>query len=523
MGKLVRKRRFVWFIQTVDALLLSAVWLGIFVVTNITTTEVRPTEQGGVLAFVAVAIILGLFGRRGIYSGRPTLPRTEEISRLVTSVGIGAATTAVLAQFANWAVGGWELILAVPLSIVVLTLARGFLRTIVLEIAQRDQPERVVVVGAGIEAVEVVDLVTTHPEAGFVCLGVIGNETVAERSGLSDRWLGDVADLVVLMHRHAATSAIVCATGFRAETFRSISAELMDAGYDVQLSTGVTRLWTGRFEVRSISHEPLVVMGHRRPLARWELAIKRAIDIVGALAALVIFAPVMLAVAAAIKLEDRGPVFFLQPRAGKDAEFFDMFKFRSMVTNAEDLKADLAAQNERSGPLFKMTHDPRITRIGRIIRGTSLDELPQLLNVLRGEMSLVGPRPALVEEEAAFEGEMRDRFDVRPGITGLWQVEARSNAEFGAYKRLDLHYVENWSLGLDLRILLATVEQTAVSLLLAPVTAMLGRDSAEAVSTGEAPESGEPDSGGVIDLRERTAARARSLPSAGPTAESPQG
>ncbi len=517
MGKLVRKRRFVWFMQTVDAALLLMVWIGVFVGTNITVTDVRSSGRGGALGVVAAVVILALFHRRGIYSGRPTLPRTEEISRLVTSVAIGAATTVVVAQFLDWQVGAWEILVAVPATIVVLTLARGFFRTIVSELTQRDQPERVVVVGGGVEAKEIVDLITTHPEAGFACVGVIGNVDVAEASGLGDRWLGDVEDLVVLMHRHSVSGAIVCSTGFRAEAFRSISSELLDAGYDVQLSTGVTRLWTGRFEVRSLSHEPLVVMGHRRPLSRWELAIKRAIDVVGAVVALLLFAPVMLAVAAAIKLEDRGPVFFRQQRAGKDAEFFGMIKFRSMVTNAEELKAMLAEQNERSGPLFKMTDDPRITRVGRVIRGTSLDELPQLLNVLKGDMSLVGPRPALVEEEAAFDGEMRERFDVRPGITGLWQVEARSNAEFGAYKRLDLHYVENWSLGLDLRILLATAEQTAVSLLLAPVTALLGRNSQEAIRSSEATESDDADS--VIDLRERAVARARATPASPPMAD----
>ena len=164
-----------------------------------------------------------------------------------------------------------------------------------------------------------------------------------------------------------------------------------------------------------------------------------------------------------------------------------MYKFRSMVTNADELKKKMEAENERTGPLFKMSNDPRITRIGKIIRETSIDELPQLLNVLKGDMSLVGPRPALPEEEAVFDEELRDRFEVRPGITGLWQVEARSNAAFNAYRRLDLHYVENFTLWLDLRILLATAEQVAVSLALAPLRLLRRGAGTDGIAASPAP------------------------------------
>jgi lipopolysaccharide/colanic/teichoic acid biosynthesis glycosyltransferase len=181
-----------------------------------------------------------------------------------------------------------------------------------------------------------------------------------------------------------------------------------------------------------------------------------------------------------------------------------MVKFRSMVPDAEELKAELFGENERTGPLFKLSDDPRITRVGHLIRETSVDELPQLWNVLRGEMSLVGPRPALLEEEAAFDEELRGRFDVRPGITGLWQVEARRNASFDAYRRLDLHYVENWTLGLDIRIILATVEQIVVSLAMLPIKRFLPGAGIDRIST---PATAPGASGTVIDLRVRTTAR----------------
>jgi lipopolysaccharide/colanic/teichoic acid biosynthesis glycosyltransferase len=167
----------------------------------------------------------------------------------------------------------------------------------------------------------------------------------------------------------------------------------------------------------------------------------------------------MALIALAIKLTDRGPVLFRQKRVGKGGELFNMLKFRSMVVDAEARLAELTADNERVGPLFKLERDPRVTRIGRFIRATSLDELPQLFNVLRGEMSIVGPRPALPDEVAQFDNRLLDRLQMPPGITGLWQVEARDNPHFGAYRRLDLFYVDNWSLNLDLVILVATIEQ----------------------------------------------------------------
>ena len=168
----------------------------------------------------------------------------------------------------------------------------------------------------------------------------------------------------------------------------------------------------------------------------------------------------MLAVVAIlVHKEDGGPVFFRQERVGRGDGEFGMLKFRTMCVDAEARLAAVQADNQRSGPLFKLARDPRVTRIGHVLRRTSLDELPQLLNVLKGDMSLVGPRPALRREVAEFPAELHDRHLVRPGITGLWQVEARDNPAFDAYQRLDLHYVENWSLGLDIVILLATAEQ----------------------------------------------------------------
>ncbi|MBI5028239.1 MAG: exopolysaccharide biosynthesis polyprenyl glycosylphosphotransferase, partial [Actinobacteria bacterium] len=189
--------------------------------------------------------------------------------------------------------------------------------------------------------------------------------------------------------------------------------------------------------------------------ARW---IKRLFGVVGSALLLLLPSPVMGLVALAIKLEDRGPVMFRQTRVGRKGQVFECLKFRSMSVDAEARLAALMAKNEGAGPLFKMTNDPRITRVGRFIRRFSLDELPQLWNALRGDMSLVGPRPALPTEVAQYDSDTRRRLDVRPGLTGLWQVSGRSNLSWDDTVRLDLYYVDNWSMVQDLMILAKTAK-----------------------------------------------------------------
>ncbi|MBO9542360.1 exopolysaccharide biosynthesis polyprenyl glycosylphosphotransferase [bacterium] len=187
---------------------------------------------------------------------------------------------------------------------------------------------------------------------------------------------------------------------------------------------------------------------------------KRAIDVVGALCALVLLAPVLLLVAIAIKLDSSGPVIFRQRRVGLNGREFDMYKFRSMARDAEARKAELMALNEvKDGPIFKMKHDPRVTRVGRFIRRTSLDEFPQFVNVLLGQMSLVGPRPPVPEEVARYTPEQWQRLSVMPGATGLWQVSGRSElSSFRSMLALDLQYIRGWSLRQDILILLKTVK-----------------------------------------------------------------
>jgi exopolysaccharide biosynthesis polyprenyl glycosylphosphotransferase len=221
------------------------------------------------------------------------------------------------------------------------------------------------------------------------------------------------------------------------------------AGYYGELATNAPVEYLGIFPMSALHRSEPRVVG---------LFCKRVVDIVLSLGALVAAAPLMTLIALAVKLDSPGGVFYVSERIGKRGRVFRCIKYRTMVKNAEAMKKDLASQNERDGILFKMSNDPRITRLGRFLRKYSLDELPQFLNVLRGEMSIVGPRPPIASEVEKYELEHFRRLEVMPGLTGLWQVQARHDPSFAKYIELDTAYVENWSLWLDIKILLRTAD-----------------------------------------------------------------
>ena len=184
---------------------------------------------------------------------------------------------------------------------------------------------------------------------------------------------------------------------------------------------------------------------------------KRIIDIIGAGLGLILLSPIIAIVACAVKVTSKGPIFFSQKRVGKNGELFEMYKFRSMVVNAEELKENLEDQNEMSGPMFKIKDDPRITKVGKFIRKTSIDELPQLWNVLKGDMSLVGPRPSLPKEVEQFDNWMFKRLSVRPGLTCYWQVSGRNNIDFEDWMKLDCRYVDERNFWIDIKLIFKTV------------------------------------------------------------------
>ncbi len=190
---------------------------------------------------------------------------------------------------------------------------------------------------------------------------------------------------------------------------------------------------------------------------RWKLAVKRAVDVVGSLVLLVVLSPLLVLAGALVALTSRGPVLFVQERVGRDGRPFRMLKFRTMRPAADRERRELLSVSEMDGPVFKIRRDPRVTRVGRILRKLSIDELPQLVNVLRGEMSLVGPRPPLPEEWQRFGPLERQRLSVTPGITCIWQVSGRNDLDYATWVRMDLEYITTWSLGLDVRLLLRTL------------------------------------------------------------------
>ena len=254
----------------------------------------------------------------------------------------------------------------------------------------------------------------------------------------------------------ADTVAVLACPELSGARMRELTWELEAYGTDVYMAPALLDIAESRTTIRPIAGLPLLHMEHpQREGSR--IVVKSLIDRTAAATALIVLAPLLTAIALAIKAADGGPVFFRQVRVGRNGELFLVWKFRTMVEDAERLKARLAERNEGNGALFKLRNDPRITKPGNWLRRYSLDELPQLINVLLGDMSLVGPRPALPEETDAYDGShMIRRIVVKPGITGLWQVSGRSDLSLADSMRLDVHYVENWSLFLDLQILWKT-------------------------------------------------------------------
>jgi exopolysaccharide biosynthesis polyprenyl glycosylphosphotransferase len=307
--------------------------------------------------------------------------------------------------------------------------------------------DRVVIVGANRLGRQVAaELAGARRVVGFVDNGSDLD------GGAAAPLLGPIAELERLVHAHAVDEVVVALPEGRRGQVDRLIARGFRRPVEVKVLPNLGEFLPGRVEVHHLGGRPYLGFASAARVS-W---LKRAGDLVFGALLLAGLAPLLLAVAVAIRLDSRGPIFYRQVRVGKDGRPFRMVKFRSMRADADRLVEQLRARNEASGPLFKIRADPRVTRVGRLLRRTSLDELPQLLNVLRGEMSLVGPRPGLPSEVAEYEDWQHGRLRAVPGMTGLWQVSGRSEVSFHDMVRLDLHYVRTWSPGLDLEILLRT-------------------------------------------------------------------
>ena len=225
---------------------------------------------------------------------------------------------------------------------------------------------------------------------------------------------------------------------------------------DIQLSSGLLDVTTSRVIIREVSGVPLITV-RGVSFSPGKRFVKRVFDLLVGSVIIVVGSPLWVAIALLVKLESRGPVFYRQTRVGRDNKQFEMFKFRSMCKDADQALDGLAADNEATGPIFKMRKDPRVTRVGAFLRRFSLDEFPQLINVMLGEMSLVGPRPPLFQETIYYSDYHWRRMEVLPGMTGLWQVSGRSSLTFDEMIRLDLFYIENWSVTFDMAVILRTI------------------------------------------------------------------
>ena len=325
-------------------------------------------------------------------------------------------------------------------------------------IAARD-PQLVIILGSGRRAVKAWREIRTQYHSTIKLLGFVDDRPVSEMApDVADRYLGTIDDLSELLLRNVVDEVLV-ALPMKSrydEAQRAIAiAEQVGAHVVYMQDMYASTLSQAAHRDQELFSD--LVPYHEHYVTRQ--AVKRLFDVAGAFIGLCLLSPLFLLLAIAIKLTSEGSVLFVQERYGFRRRIFNMYKFRSMVKNAPELMAQLEKQNEAAGPIFKIRQDPRVTPLGRFLRASSLDELPQLLNVLLGHMSLVGPRPMSVRDVSLFgEATLMRRFTVKPGITGLWQVSGRSAVSFEQWIKLDFSYIDRWSLALDLQILARTVK-----------------------------------------------------------------
>jgi exopolysaccharide biosynthesis polyprenyl glycosylphosphotransferase len=322
---------------------------------------------------------------------------------------------------------------------------------------REDMRQRTLILGSGVVAGQVVEKLGKNAQFGIAPIGIVDDDI--HLVGSPDLpWLGRFRDLPEIIAQQNPDRVIIAFSRASHETLLGCIRACRDAGVAIDVIPRLFEFLDGVRSLDQVGGLPLLTIGVPT-LTPVSIRAKRLVDLIGSAALLTVLSPLMLAIAIAIKLDSRGPVFFRQPRAGRGGTSFDLIKFRSMYVDAEERKAELGEMNESDdGVMFKIRQDPRVTRTGRMLRRFSLDELPQLLNVLVGQMSLVGPRPLIFPEAEALQKEWHlRRLELRPGLTGPWQIYGRSQNPFQEMVRFDYQYVAGWSLARDVEILIATV------------------------------------------------------------------
>ena len=415
------------------------------------------------MSLVLCAIWLVIFWSEQLYDLDLLGWGTAEYTRVVRAVSLGVVVFIVATYLLKlpglaraWTVLSW----ALATSLV--CLARLIVRVVVSTARRKGRLVRpTLLVGCNPEAAQVLSRLRTDRSSGLVVVGYArcpdtapcGPDELAGQLpclGYADRIFGLVRD-------HGFDSVVIAVSAFSHQDVARMIAQLRLLDIDVNLSAGLFGVTAGRVIVREASGMPLILV-KRLSLSKTDLLVKRLFDVVVATVILVLGLPVWIVLALAIKLTSPGPVFFRQARTGRNGRPFMMLKFRSMRFDAPELHAKLAAEaNESDGPIFKMKHDPRVTAVGRFMRKFSIDEFPQFINVLLGEMSVVGPRPLPTYETTELTELQQRRHEVPPGLTGMWQVSGRSTLSFDEMIRLDVFYIENWSVRLDFSLIARTI------------------------------------------------------------------
>ena len=388
-----------------------------------------------------------------LYRSKRLASREDELFDVLKAVAFCTLILATLILLAEWQIlpKRFLLIFAVT-AFVLFTTIRLFKRKLLKQVRLRGRNLRsVVVIGAGERGQKIVKLIKENPEIGYHFAGYVDDID-------APHLLGNLSEIPQVLSENVIDEVIIC---LPIKTFydrmESIAKTAEEQGITVRIHSDLFNLKLARAVAGELGEAPILSL-YTTHLSEWQTFLKNSVDFLGATALLIVLAPLMLIIAALIKLTSRGPVLFVQERVGLNKRRFKMFKFRTMVVDAVEQQKKLEQLNEANGPVFKMKNDPRVTNLGKWLRKTSLDELPQLFNILLGDLSLVGPRPLPERDFQKFNQLwFNRRFSVKPGITCIWQISGRSETSFDKWILQDLEYIDKWSLGLDLKILFKTI------------------------------------------------------------------
>lgn len=435
------------------------------------------------IALAQTVLLLGVAGlvmtASGLYRRQVSAIRAVEIARIGRTSLALMITAAVLLIETGVEVALFAALVGGSTWFAVLAVERGLFREWIhgrRAVGDFSAP-LLVVGGEGGSTVDLATFLTDHPVLGFSVRGILCPPAPAAKHA-PFAWMGTADDVAMKASQAGVSGVVIDARSLTSGELSEIVRQLATSDLHVHVSSGLAGVDRRRITVSPLVDETFLHIAPLR-LSQRQQVIKRGLDLVLGSMALVVLSPVLLVAGFGVWLYDRGPVFFTQERVGKDGRCFRLYKLRTMVVDAEARRDALQAENQRAGPLFKVVRDPRVTPFGRFLRASSIDEIPQLFNVIQGTMSLVGPRPALPEEVRQFDDRLVERLVVQPGVTGLWQVEARDLPSFELYRRYDLLYVQSWSVGLDIAIIARTVTVVLVRSLMALVPRRLvGRQAA---------------------------------------------